>query len=129
MSTSIAGVVNRMAPRAVNDATPSAVDAAARAKETQQSGTSDAVAKTEGAPKLDPQIVKLEEAARQFEAIFVRQLLKTAKFGGKSAKSGHGQMAVDAMANSISESGGLGLSTHIRDVLLKAHLAKAASEK
>ena len=129
MSTSIAGVVNRMAPRAVNDATPSAVDAAARAKETQQPGKSDAVAKTEGAPKLDPKIAELEDAARQFEAIFVRQLLKSAKFGGKSAKSGHGQMAVDAMANSICEGGGLGLSSHIRDVMLKAHLAKAASEK
>jgi len=118
-----------MAPRAVNDATPSAVDAAARAKDTRQLGKSDAVAKTEGAPKVDPKIAKLEEAARQFEAIFVRQLLKTAKFGGKSAQSGHGQMAVDAMANSICDGGGLGLSSHIRDVMLKAHLAKAASEK
>lgn len=129
MSTSIAEVVNRMAPRAVNDATPSAIDAAARAKESKQPGKTDAVAKAEGAPKLDPKIAELEEAARQFEAIFVRQLLKTAKFGGKSAKSGHGQMAVDAMANSICEGGGLGLSSHIHDVMLKAHLAKAASEK
>jgi len=119
MSVSIAPVVNKMALQAVNDATP-------KTERVSQAEKSGAASKTEQADKVDPKLAKLEETARQFEAIFVRQLLKTAKFGGQAAKGGHGQMAVDAMANSICDGGGLGLSSHIRDVLVKAHLAKAS---
>jgi Rod binding domain-containing protein len=122
MSASIAAVVNAMAPRSVKETTPAEPGDALR-EAAKPSSEADAEA------PADPKIAKLEKAARQFEAIFVRQLLKTAKFGGKSAKAGHGQMAVDAMANSICEGGGLGLSAHIRDALVRAYLAKASGRE
>ena len=65
---------------------------------------------------------KLTEATEQFEAIFVRQLLKTAKFGGKAAEKGHGTMIVDAMSKSVTANGGLGFARVIRDNLAESYL-------
>ena len=121
MSDSVGAVVNRMALGAVNKTT-----LATRNLERGASGDASEAGALD--PTADPKFEKLEKAAKQFEAIFVRQLLKTAKFGGKAAKGGHGQMAVDAMANAICDGGGLGLSDHIRDALVKAHVSKLGEE-
>jgi flagellar protein FlgJ len=68
----------------------------------------------------DPRIVK---AARDFEAIFVRHMLKSLEkttsvgSGHSAAGSGtYGSMVVNAMAEAVSGAGGLGLS----DVLVKS---------
>jgi hypothetical protein len=77
------------------------------------------------ATKLDPaKLAKLTEAARQFEAVFVRHLLKSARFGGDEAAGGYGAMVVDAMATSVTSGGGLGLARAIRDSLLGAELRR-----
>ncbi len=66
-----------------------------------------------------------ERAARDFEAIFLRQMLasmqKTSKSSGGDSKSGSGaqgssvysSMVVDAMADAITKCGGLGLANTI----------------
>jgi peptidoglycan hydrolase FlgJ len=67
------------------------------------------------APPTDPRIKK---AAQEFEAIFVRQMLKsvektTAAGAGTQATAGentYGSMVVGALADSISKAGGLGLA-------------------
>jgi peptidoglycan hydrolase FlgJ len=58
---------------------------------------------------------RLEQAARQFEAIFIRQMLgaleKTARIAGNqnAATSMYGSMVVDVMADAVAAAGGLGL--------------------
>ena len=60
---------------------------------------------------------KLGDAARQFEAVFLRQILSSLERaasvqGGKAAGSNlYGSMLVDAVADSISRSGGMGLAS------------------
>ena len=87
-----------------------------------------APAKTE-AP--DP---KALQAARDFEAIFVRQMLKslektTAAGCGAQASAGektYGSMIVDTLSDSISKAGGLGLADVIARSLVAEHPALAA---
>jgi Rod binding domain-containing protein len=67
-----------------------------------------------------------KDAAQKFEAIFLRQMLagleKMNKVGGKGPGSGgsaggiYGSMMVNSLADSISQSGGIGLS----DVIMRA---------
>ncbi len=64
---------------------------------------------------------KLKKAALQFEAIFVRQLLRNAQFAPKGSHQGFGAMIVDAMADAITEGGGLGLSKQIEQMVAAAH--------
>ena len=59
----------------------------------------------------------IHKAAQDFEAVFVRQLLTAAKFGGDKGSSGYGAMAVDALASGIQTSGGLGLAAAIEKSL------------
>ncbi len=67
---------------------------------------------------LDPRVQK---AARDFEAIFVRQMLKplektTAAGAGAEAQPGentYGSMIVGALADAISKAGGLGLADEV----------------
>ncbi|HEY2407700.1 MAG TPA: hypothetical protein VGI10_16950 [Polyangiaceae bacterium] len=80
-------------------------------------------ATTESAQAPDPRVVK---AARDFEAIFVRQMLrsleKTTSLGTGHAAAGsstYGSMVVNAMSEAVSSAGGLGLS----DVLVKSFAA------
>jgi flagellar protein FlgJ len=60
---------------------------------------------------------RLGDAARQFEAVFLRQILSSVERaasvqGGKAAGSNlYGSMLVDAVADSISRSGGMGLAS------------------
>ena len=91
----------------------------------RKGGASDRVELTEE-EKLKLQ--KLTEATKQFEAIFVRQLLKTAKFGGEAAKKGHGAMIVDAMARSVTQGGGLGFARMIRDNVAEAYFRNAGMD-
>jgi Rod binding domain-containing protein len=68
--------------------------------------------------------VKLKQAARDFEAVFLRQMLsclerttKVSSNGNTIAGQGtYGSMVVDAVSESISKAGGLGIA----DVLAKA---------
>ncbi len=59
----------------------------------------------------------LETAGREFEAIFVRSLLKSSPLAGKGDV--YGDMAVDAMATSVTAGKGLGLADLIRKAVEK----------
>lgn len=68
---------------------------------------------------------KLEKACADFEGVLLRQLLTVAKVGEQAGKSGYGSMVIDALAGAISDGGGLGLTTQIKDALSKKHLEHA----
>ena len=84
----------------------------------------------EKAAATDPQLLK---AAKDFESIFVRKMLKSvekttaAGCGAKAApgQSTYGSMIVDTLSDSISKGGGLGLS----DVIAKSMLSFHSSPK
>jgi peptidoglycan hydrolase FlgJ len=63
---------------------------------------------------------KLHKAAQEFEAMFVRQILTTAKITGHDKSNGYDGMAVDALAGAITKGGGLGLSREIEAALSRA---------
>lgn len=67
----------------------------------------------------------LEQAAREFEAALIRQILETARLGGEAGAT-HGSMVVDALAGAITEGGGLGLADLIARSLDASE--RAASE-
>src|SRR5205085_1240687 len=78
-------------------------------------------------PAEDKKLHQAKDAAQKFEAIFLRQMLsgleKTNKIGqsggsktGGSAGGIYGSMMVNSLADSISQSGGVGLA----DVILRA---------
>lgn len=88
--------------------------------QTFQPATPAAVAKTAdaGAAKDAKAAKAKEEAAkvgRDFEAILVRQMLTQTKVAGKAG--GYADMAVEALASSISAAGGLGMSQAIAAAL------------
>ena len=74
--------------------------------------------KTQAAQKKDHE---LRVAAREFEAIFVRSLLKNSPMAGKG--DAYGDMAVDALATSVTAGRGLGLGDLIRNAVEKADQA------
>ncbi len=76
-----------------------------------------AAEKPAGARPAHPSDPRLAKAAQDLEGIFVRQLVAAAKLGGKSAESGYGAMAADALATGIQAGGGLGLARRIEDAL------------
>lgn len=69
------------------------------------------------APRSAPTDPRLREAARQFEAVFLRVMLtsleRTTKIGNGSpisaGQSAYGSMVVDALSDALSASGGIGL--------------------
>jgi Rod binding domain-containing protein len=70
-----------------------------------------------------PSDAKVHKAAQEFEAMFLRQILSSAKVGGSHAKkSGYDGMAVDAVASAVSEGGGLGLAHQIEDAITRASI-------
>jgi Rod binding domain-containing protein len=93
------------------------------------SATSTAAAKAD-AP--DPKLLK---AAKDFEAIFVRQMLKqlektTAAGAGTQASAGektYGSMIVDTLSDSIQKAGGLGLADVIAQSMAMSNPALRAS--
>ena len=74
----------------------------------------------------DPSVLK---AAKEFESIFVRQMLKslektTAAGGNTKATAGqntYGSMIVDSISESISKGGGLGLADVLARSMMAAH--------
>jgi Rod binding domain-containing protein len=64
----------------------------------------------------------LKKVAAEFESALVRQLLQSAKVGGKQADKGYGSMAVDALASGLSAGGGLGLARAIEAALAHAQM-------
>ena len=60
---------------------------------------------------------ELLEAARQFEAVFVRQMLQSAGMAGMDTDSGYGAMALDSLAKTITEGDGIGLGRLIESML------------
>lgn len=78
------------------------------------------VQKGSGAEKAD---AALKKVAAEFESALVRQLLQTAKVGGKQAERGYGGMAVDALASGLEAGGGLGLARAIEAALAHAQAA------
>ncbi|HEY0467928.1 MAG TPA: rod-binding protein [Polyangiaceae bacterium] len=78
----------------------------------------------------DPSLLK---AAKEFESIFVRQMLKslekTTAAGGNTkptaGQSTYGSMIVDSLSDSISKGGGLGLA----DVVARSMMATHAMSK
>jgi Rod binding domain-containing protein len=93
------------------------------------SATSSAAAKAD-AP--DPKLLK---AAKDFESIFVRQMLKqlektTAAGAGTQASAGektYGSMIVDTLSDSIQKAGGLGLADVIARSMATSNPALRAS--
>lgn len=79
-------------------------------------------AKSAAPPRRDEGV---HRAASEFEAMLVRQLLSTMKLGGK--ESGYADMAVDALATSMTSGKGLGLAREIEDCL--AHSIGPARKK
>jgi len=64
---------------------------------------------------------RLQQAARQFEAMMLKRMLssleKTTKLDSSKGTSMYGSMIVDAMADAIVGSGGLGLSRMIEQAM------------
>ncbi len=94
-----------------------------------------AQAKT-NAPEEDPKKAAAQQkAAREFEAIFLRQMLssinKTSKISGKpeGSSSVYSSMVTDAMAEAITSGGGLGLADKIMAATLKVSDAKPVPSK
>jgi Rod binding domain-containing protein len=58
----------------------------------------------------------LDRVCKDFEAVFLRQLLEVSKVG-QQAGAGYGSMVVDALATSVNDAGGLGLAERIRQAL------------
>lgn len=94
-----------------------------------QVAQTEASTNAEGAAKPRPEVLKV---AREFEAIFLRTLLapleKATQMGAKSQVAGqaaYGSMVVGALADSLSNAGGIGLS----DVVAKAMMARAEPHK
>jgi flagellar protein FlgJ len=92
-------------------------------------------ATTAGAPaKAEAPDPKALKAAHDFEAIFVRQMLKsvektTAAGCGAQASAGektYGSMIVDTLSESIAKAGGLGLADVIARSLVAEHPTLAA---
>ena len=80
---------------------------------------------------------KVEEMSRQFEAVFLRQILSQArrvlhpsKFESESATSGlYNDMITSQLADSISRSGDFGLATSLQAQLNRQLLTEVKSEK
>jgi len=62
----------------------------------------------------------LVRAARQFEEIFVRQVLETTNLA-KSGGNGYGDMVVDAFSQAVTSGDGLGFGDQIARMLARAH--------
>ena len=85
-----------------------------------------------GLKELDPKLVK---AAQEFEAVFIRQLLKPLEKAGETGKTGpvssgsnvYGSMMVGAMADSASKGGGIGLAEMVLKALTDAGKAVTKS--
>lgn len=113
--------VNAMANQSVNPSAAASLRDALELRRRSQSTTADKALE----PKTR-EAEKLHEAAVQFEAVFIRQLLKASRFAEDMGSSGYGGMALEALADGVTGQGGLGLAKAIEDTLLKSKLADLA---
>jgi Rod binding domain-containing protein len=87
--------------------------------------TSPSRSSDEGTKGLDPKLVK---AAQEFEAVFIRQLLKPLEKAGETGKGNsigsgsniYGSMMVGAVADQASAGGGIGLAEMVLKALTDA---------
>ncbi|HEX2670287.1 MAG TPA: rod-binding protein [Polyangiaceae bacterium] len=94
-----------------------------------ESATASATRATDATPKAGAPDPKLLQAAKDFEAIFVRQMLKsvekTTAAGGSTkptaGQSTYGSMIVDSLSESITKGGGLGLADVVARSMMAAH--------
>jgi len=56
----------------------------------------------------------LQHATREFEAIFIRQMLQSAHIMGKT-ENAYAGIATDALATTLTESGGIGLARKLEE--------------
>lgn len=94
-----------------------------------------AASAAQGAPnqKVDP---KLAKVSREFEAIFLRNLLKPLEKAGSSGSEGsvssgssvYGSMMVGALADSASQGGGIGLAHLVLEALTRGAAAQKTSK-
>jgi flagellar protein FlgJ len=100
------------------------------------SATAQATRAADGAAKTEAPDPKLLQAAKDFEAIFVRQMLKsvekTTAAGGSTkptaGQSTYGSMIVDSLSDSITKGGGLGIADVVARSMMAAHtLSKPAA--
>jgi hypothetical protein len=127
-------VVGEHAAPKVVISTPSAKPSTHTAGATD-TATPNGVHDAQGAPnpKVDP---KLEKVAHEFEAIFLRNLLKPLEEAGSvgkqaSVSSGsgvYGSMMVGALADSASQGGGIGLAHLVLEALTRGAAAQKTSK-
>ena len=93
---------------------PIAAMTSAFAKKSDEAAASAAAAKPASAAETKATKRKgdLDMAAREFEQIFVRSMLKDTPIAGKGAA--YGDLAVDALAKSVTAGRGLGLGDLIK---------------
>ncbi len=71
----------------------------------------------------------IAHAAKEFEALMLKQLLTSAQVLGKE-KGGYTGMALDALATGITDGGGIGLARKLEDTVQAAEMAhKSAATK
>jgi Rod binding domain-containing protein len=115
-------MITKIAPNAPSSAAETQLDAAASIKAKLAAKTSDP---------------KIAHVAQQFEEVFVRQLLSSAKMGGESdGGGGYSAMTIDALATGVSKGGGLGIAksiemalSHSQGPAVSAPVARETAEK
>ena len=96
-------MITKISPNAPSTVAETQMDAAASIKAKLAAKTSDP---------------KIAHVAQQFEEVFVRQLLSSAKMGGDEKEGGgYGAMTIDALATGVSKGGGLGIAKSIEMAL------------
>ena len=102
------------------------VDRSGMAHKVDRSGMAHKLHRADAKPSPSaPGDPRLREAARQFEAVFLRVMLtslqRTTKVGNGSpvsaGQSTYGSMVVDALSDALSASGGIGLQESLLDSL------------
>jgi peptidoglycan hydrolase FlgJ len=79
---------------------------------------------------------KLKKAAKEFEGVFLRQMLSALERTTKATEKGsslagqqaYGSMVVDAMANAMSDAGGIGLGSVLTKALIQKVSAQGSSK-
>ena len=84
-------------------------------------------------PITDEQKAKIHEAAIDFEAVFLNEMLKPmfedvnsedAAFGGSREEGIYQSMMIDKVSGSLAKSGGIGIAKHIEKELLRLQEAQ-----
>ena len=75
--------------------------------------------------EVDPRML---EAAREFEAVFVRQLLKSSSLAGGKGNGGHSAMVLESLAKTVTSGDGIGLAQRIEQMLAPHRIAEEPTE-